>query len=146
MGALVLAWLFMNTDEARSAAVWRSQFYRFIVIGVLSNALGYSIYLLLTHSGLPAKVAMTLMYAIGVCTGYAGNLRYTFASQTGFWQATPRYFAVHLLGYLVTIGIHLIGDLCGSPHQLCQAVSIGVVAILLFFLLSTFVFRPPPCR
>jgi|EndMetStandDraft_8_1072994.scaffolds.fasta_scaffold160384_2 putative flippase GtrA len=129
--------------EALKPAGRRGELFRFIVVGVGSNALGYGLYLLVTYLGVPPKAAMSLMYAIGVGTGFVGNWRYTFGSRTGLRHAAPRYLAAHLLGYLVNFGIHLLGDRFGFPHQLSQAVGICVVAALLFVLFRHFVFPRP---
>jgi putative flippase GtrA len=130
--------------EGGTPAERRGELFRFIVVGVASNALGYGLYLLVTYLGMPPKAAMSLMYAIGVGTGFVGNWRYTFASRTGLRYAAPRYLAAHLLGYLVNLGVHLLGDRLGFPHQLSQAVGICVVAVLLFVLFRHFVFPSPP--
>ena len=132
--------------EAITPTGRRGELFRFIVVGMASNMLGYCIYLLVTHLGMPPKMSMSLMYTIGVWTGYFGNLRYTFANRSGVGNTAPRYLAAQLCGYLVNLGIHLLGDRFGLPHQLSQAVGIGVVAVLLFLLFRTFVFRTPPIR
>ena len=121
----------------------RAQLLRFVAVGVASNALGYGLYLLVTWAGMPPKVAMSLMYAIGVGSGFIGNWRYAFANRAGLRHALPRYLAAHLLGYLVNLGIHLLGDRFGAPHQLSQAVGICVVAAILFLLFRYFVFSEP---
>lgn len=130
--------------EAGTPASRRGELLRFIVVGVASNALGYGLYLLITYLGVPPKAAMSLMYAIGVGTGFVGNWRYTFASRAGFRHAAPRYLAAHVLGYLVNLGIHFLGDRLSAPHQLSQAVGICVVAVLLFVLFRHYVFQTPP--
>lgn len=122
----------------------RGELWRFIVVGVVSNALGYCLYLLVTWLGMPPKAAMSMMYTIGVTTGFIGNWRYTFRHHTGFRHAAPRYVAAHLLGYLVNLGIHFAGDRLGLPHQLSQAMGICIVAVLLFVLFRHFVFPNPP--
>ncbi len=49
------------------------QVARYGVVGVISNLLGYLLYLLVTWLWLEPKVAVTLMYPIGAVAAYFGH-------------------------------------------------------------------------
>lgn len=58
-----------------------SQLVRYGVIGLASNAIGYVLYLLLTSLGMEPKMAMSLLYGIGVLQTFLFNKRWTFGHQ-----------------------------------------------------------------
>lgn len=114
---------------------------RYGVVGVVNNLLGYLIYLLVTWFWLDAKIAVTLMYPIGVVTAYFGHARYSFAYKGRTSLSIGRYAIAHLIGYGANIGmLYFLADKLGYPHQLIQAVAIFVVGVILYFLFRHFVF------
>lgn len=143
MGKRVLAWRCSSVREmpASGAGLYPvRQLLRFAVVGVGSNVIGYLLYLLITYLGVAPKLAMTVLYGVGVFTGFVGNRKYTFAHQGG--RSTGlRYLMAHSLGYLINLSIQLIMvDHLGYAHQLAQALGICVVAALLFVMFKYFVF------
>ena len=48
----------------------RQQFIRYATIGVLLNAALYGSYLLLTHTVMGSRVAMSITYCVGVLIGF----------------------------------------------------------------------------
>lgn len=117
------------------------QLLRFAVVGVASNVIGYLVYLLVTHLGVAPKLAMTVLYGVGVIVGFAGNRSYAFADQGRLMATGWRYLMAHSLGYLINLAIQLvIVDHLGYAHQLAQAVGICVVATFLFVVFKCFVF------
>jgi putative flippase GtrA len=117
------------------------QLTKYGAVGFFSNVAGYSVYLLLTYLGATPKLTMTLLYVVGVCVGFWGNSKYTFAC-AGFKEGVVfRYVVASLLGYLMNLSLlFLFVDCLGLPHQGVQAVAILLVAILLFVLFRLFVF------
>lgn len=122
-----------------TATLW--QLFRFGVVGVLNNLLGYLIYLLVTWLWLEPKVAVTLMYPIGVAMSYFGHARYSFGYQGRTSQALLRFVLAHLAGYGANMAmLYVFSDQLGYPHQVVQAVAIFAVAAILFVLFRVFVF------
>jgi putative flippase GtrA len=127
--------------------VMLGQVFRYGVVGVLNNLLGYLIYLVITWVWLDPKVAVTLMYPIGALTAYFGHARYSFAYSGSTSRGIFRYAIAHLIGYGANIGmLYVFSDRLLYPHQLVQAVAIVVVAGILYLLFRYFVFpnRPLP--
>lgn len=121
------------------------QVFRYSVVGVLNNLLGYLIYLVVTWLWLDPKVAVTLMYPIGAVTAYFGHAKYSFAFRGRTSHGLARYTLAHLIGYGANIGmLYVFSDRFGYPHQLVQATAIVVVAGILFLLFRYFVFPPRP--
>lgn len=125
----------------RHPRLW--QFIRFGVVGVATNMLGYLVYLLVALWVEP-KLAVTLLYPIGVLTGYAGHARYAFDYEGGHGHGLARYLVAHAMGYgLNMLLLAVFVDRLGFAHQLVQFVAIFVVGAFLFVLYRLWVFRVP---
>ncbi|MDC6166121.1 GtrA family protein [Paucibacter sp. XJ19-41] len=122
----------------------RRQLLRYGIVGLSSNALGYLLYLGLTALGLGPKLAMSLLYLVGVLQTFVFNRRWTFGHGGGHGPAFGRYLAAYGLGYLLNLAVlYLLVDRWGQPHAIVQAVMIFVLAGLLFVLQKFWVFRVP---
>ena len=118
------------------------QLIRYGVVGVVSNAAIYFIYLLITYLGVEPKTAMTLVYIIGASIGFIGNRKWTFAHRGDSSSAALRYVLAHLFGYLLNFLIlFTFVDRLGYAHQWVQAVAIMIIAGFLFVVFKYFVFR-----
>jgi len=117
------------------------QLIRYGVVGLLTNLAGYLIYLVVTWAWLEPKLAVTLLYPVGVIAGYFGHARYSFAYQGRTRTGLARYLLAHAIGYGTNIALlYVLTDLLGLPHQAVQMVAIVVVAGVLFMLFKFFVF------
>jgi len=118
------------------------QLIRYGVVGVVSNAAIYFVYLLITYLGVEPKAAMTLVYIIGASIGFIGNRKWTFSHRGDSTIAALRFALAHLFGYLLNFLILLtFVDRLGYNHQWVQAVAIIIVAGVLFIIFKRFVFR-----
>lgn len=121
------------------------QAWRYAVVGLASNLALYAAYLLLTYWGLASKVAMTLLYAMGVIQTFAFNKRWSFGASGTTRVQFRRYCLAYGAGYLLNIsGLFVLSDFLGWPHQLAQGILILVTAVLLFLLQKLWVFRALP--
>lgn len=118
------------------------QLVRFGALGVLTNVLGYLLYLGITYVGVGPKVAMTVLYCVGVCINFIGSRNWVFRSDAKTLGTSIRYVAAYAVGYVVNYGILVVFvDRLGYPHAYVQAASIVVVACYLFVVLKFLVFR-----
>ncbi len=118
-----------------------TQLYRYSLVGIVTNVVGYLVYLLLTYLGTTPKLTMTFLYILGATAGFIGNRNLTFAYKGSLLGSGIRYAIAHFFGYLINFLILFIFvDNFGYAHQLVQAVSIIVVAIFLFTTFKYFVF------
>ncbi|MGN6580943.1 MAG: GtrA family protein [Bordetella sp.] len=117
------------------------QIFSFVLIGVLTNLIGYGIYILLTYYGVTPKFTVTILYPIGATIGFFANRRFTFQHNGRMGVAGVRYLVVQILGYLLNIFmLAFFVDKLGFPHQIIEAFAIAVVAIFLFVSSRLFVF------
>ncbi len=117
------------------------QLFRYGLVGLASNLVGYLVYLLLTHFGATPKITMSILYVVGATIGFWGNRKLTFAHTGNLMGAGVRYVIAHCFGYLINLSIlMLMVDKLGYPHQWVQAAAIFVVAGFLFLVFKFFVF------
>lgn len=117
------------------------QLFSYALIGVLTNVLGYALYLLLTYLWGAPKITMTALYFVGASIGFFANRRFTFRHDGHIGVTGVRYLLAQVAGYLLNLVLLLLFvDWLGLAHQIVQAIAIVLVAIFLFVMLRFFVF------
>jgi putative flippase GtrA len=118
------------------------QMLRFGVVGLASNAVLYLVYLGMTATGIGPKLAMSLVYGIGVAQTFVFNKRWTFNHTGRFDAALLRYLAIYAGGYLANLLVLAwLVDGLGYPHQIVQGMMILVLAGCFFILQKVWVFK-----
>ncbi|MBL8452970.1 MAG: GtrA family protein [Zoogloea sp.] len=118
------------------------QLLRYAVVGIASNALLYLAYLALTSAGVEPKLAMSLLYALGVIQTFYFNKTWSFRHGGTHGPAFIRYCISYGLGYLFNlVALYVLVDRLGHPHQRVQGALILCTAALLFLLQKLWVFR-----
>lgn len=117
------------------------QLIRFGIVGIISNMIGYVIYLLITYAGVEPKLTVSVLYPIGALLNFAGNKKWTFGSSGSNFQTGFRHILVFAVGYVLNIVMLLVFvDHLGFAHQLVQLAAIFIVALFLFVAMKFFVF------
>ena len=120
------------------------QLLSFGVVGVVSNALTYALYLALTSVGVGHKTAMTLVFATSVASTYALNRRWTFSHSGSLARSAPRYLGIYALAYVGNLAaLALLVDVAQLPHRLVMLALIVATACAMFLLQKFWVFAPP---
>jgi putative flippase GtrA len=121
-----------------------TQFLRFAAVGLVSNFFLYLAYLLITGIGMGHKLAMTILYATGVCLTFLFNKNWTFSHRGRYRRTFIGYIFIYLLGYIVNFSaLYVFVDRLEFPHQLVQGVMILVIAVLMFLLQKFLLFTSP---
>lgn len=116
-------------------------FIRFALVGVATNSLGYSAYLLLTFLRVPPLVCISFLYPLAIVTSYLGHQKYTFEHRSSGRQAFLRYMLIQITAYLVNITLlAILPSMLGIPHQIVQLFLIFLIAAILFLLYRLMVF------
>jgi len=119
----------------------QGQFVRYASVGLVSNLGLYLAYLVLTALGLGPKLAMSLLYAVGVVQTFLINRSWSFGHEGRLRGAFARYVASYAFGYTLNLGVlWLAVDRRGLPHEGVQAVMILALAVMLFLLQKFWVF------
>lgn len=124
-----------------------TQAFRYVVVGLVSNGMLYLGYLGLTWAGMGHKLAMSLLYAVGVLQTFVFNKRWSFEHDGATHTALARYVTAYACGYLLNLVVlmTLVDDL-GLPHQWVQGAMICFLAVMLFLLQRYWIFRSPDAR
>ena len=118
------------------------QFIRYAIVGLASNLVGYLLYIVLTSVGLGPKLAMSLLYGLGVLQTFLFNKRWTFGHRGARGSVFFRYCLAYSLGYVINFWVLLIlVDQLGFPHEVVQGVMILSLAVMLFLLQKFWVFQ-----
>lgn len=121
-----------------------AQFTRYLIVGLVSNAILYLGYLGLTAFGMGHKLAMTALYVLGVCQTFFFNRSWSFQDTGSIQGVFVKYAAVYGTGYAINLSLlWLFVDELGLPHQVIQGILIFVVAIFIFSSLRFWVFIRP---
>ena len=127
-------------DQRLHSAV--AEFSRFALVGIVSNAALFLLYLLLTQFGVGHKLAATLVYGLGVLQTFVFNRSWSFRHRGAAGPALGRYVVVYAIGYVVNMAaLVLLVDRAQLPHEWVQGIVIIVLAVLLFVLQKAWVFR-----
>jgi len=120
---------------------WKFQLTRYGIVGAISNLVGYFIYLRITYAGMEHKLAMTLLFLIGILETFFFNKRWTFKHRGFLQQAFVRYSVTYGIAYLLNLlALVFFVDSLGYPHQLVQAIAVITLALMLFITLRVWVF------
>lgn len=118
------------------------QAVRFGIVGLLSNALLYLLYLLLTTGGAGHKTAMTLLFVAGTLQTFIINKHWTFGHRGLTQSSFIKYVIAYGSAYILNLGmLFLFVDLLGCPHQIVQGLMVVVIAGGLFVLQRFWIFR-----
>lgn len=131
----------MDIDDKKISQNFR-QFVIYGIIGITINFISYLIYLFLVYWYMPPKVAMTILYAVGMLTSFFVNRRVTFIDNRGLKKSSWRFVFTYGCGYLINLlFLFLLVDKMEFFHEIIQAIAIFVVAGFLFLMNKYFVFK-----
>ena len=119
-----------------------TQLLRYAVVGLCSNLVLYFLYLSLTRLGLGHKTAMTLLYVAGTSLTFVFNKTWTFGHKGLLGRTFFAYSSIYAAGYIVNlIALYVLVDRLGYDHRWVQGVMIILIALLLFTLQKSVVFK-----
>jgi putative flippase GtrA len=131
----------MEGGTGRAMKKTARQFVRYAIVGLVSNGVGFLLYLGLTFAGMEHKTAMTLLYAIGVLQSFLFNKRWSFQHGGVHGPAFLRYCIAYGVGYVVNLlGLIVLVDYEGYPHEIVQAFMVVSLAVMLFLFQKFWVF------
>ncbi len=118
-----------------------SEKIRFIISGVLSNSIGFFLYLLSVEFGMHPKLSMGILYWVSVFSSFFINRNYVFVDKGNPLISLFRYFSVYLIGYLVSfLFMTIFFDWYGLNHVYSLLIVTGLMVLFFYFLQKYFVF------
>lgn len=115
---------------------------RFLVVGASNNAAMYGLFVLLSLAGVGAIPAATITYFLGMGVSFYFHRRWTFRHAGHPGSAAVRFLVANAAGYALNVALlwYFVHRL-GLPQIPVQFGAIAIVAVLLFVLMRTWVFR-----
>ena len=114
---------------------------RFCIVGLISNAALYLLYLLFTGVGFGHKTAMSILFVIGTIQTFTLNKNWTFQYQEFNKPVLAKYILIYGGAYITNLlGLMFFVDYLKLPHAIVQGVMILLVAVLVFLLQRHWVF------
>ena len=127
----------MPIDRLR--ALWGSTFLRFLVVGALNTAFGYSVYAALILLGLERFAAVLIGTVLGVLFNFKTTGRIVFRSHDN--RLLLRFVLVYVVQYAFNVGLlELLCRGAGFGSLVGQAISLPLVVVLTYELNRRFVF------
>lgn len=131
-----------GVERSGAGKLLRLPLVRFAAVGIINNAIGYGVFVLLSILGLSAIGAMTVSYTIGMGISFFGNRRWTFDHRGPVGSSLVRFLAVNAVGY--GLNFALLSVLVSGlrfPQIPAQLFALAVVAVVSFFLMRLWAFR-----
>jgi len=122
-------------------STFKERVFRYLLVGLSINILGYSLYIALTQLGFNPVSAMSSTYAIFLYLSFYMHKNFTFIESIPD-PSKSIFLIIHATAYILNLSL-----LCffvhffGFPHYFVQAIAIGVVAIYLYLVLNFTVFK-----
>ncbi len=118
------------------------RFFRFCIIGIISNFFFFLFYLFLTNKHIDPKKAMTFVYILAAAFSYLVNKKITFLYKGDILKSGARFAIAHIFGFLLNwLILSIFVEKLKYPHHVVQGLAIFVVAAFLFAVLNFFVFQ-----
>ena len=118
------------------------QVMRYGIVGLSTNALGYVLYLGLTALGMGPKLAMSLLYMVGVLQTFVFNKSWTFRYVGQGRAAFQRHVVLYAAGYGINLLLlAMLVDTLHWPHQWVMAGLVVLMAVFFFVGQKYWVFR-----
>lgn len=109
------------------------------IIGVLSNAFLYLIFLLLLWVDIAPVLASGLCYVFGVTISYIFNRKWTFQSERSHMKDMISFLSAYGVGLIVTLISMYLLTMWIVP-EIAQIIVIGITAVTIYVALHIFKF------
>jgi putative flippase GtrA len=119
-----------------------SQVLRFILVGVLNTAFGYSCFVLFLYFGAHYALAMFLATVVGVLFNFKTIGKLVFRRDEN--KRFIKFLAVYCIQYLLNISLIAAFTRAGLSAYVAGAISLVLVAAVSFVLNKKFVFLDSP--
>lgn len=119
----------------------REQFWRFLLVGAINTAFGYSVFALLYWLGLPYPVAIGLATVVGIAFNFQSSGRLVFGHAP--LSRLPRFVVVYSIVYLLNLAMVAAMLRLGLNVYAANAIAILPLAVIAYMLQRIFVFNAP---
>ncbi|MGY3567528.1 GtrA family protein [Sinomonas sp. RB5] len=133
----------MTPDLRRPGPAALARLFRFVVVGLVNNAVGYGLFVVQSLAGVGHTEAMTVSYVVGMAVSFWGNRAWTFGHDGPLWPTVLRFLGANAVGYGVNyVLLTALVEGWGWPQIPAQLAATAVVAACTFTLMRLWVFPP----
>lgn len=115
------------------------QFFRFLLVGLLNTAIGYSLFVLFSVLGFEAAFALAFTYVFGAISNFFTTGKLVFGATN--LKYFLRFLSVYVAIYAVNLGFLTLLIGAGIEKLISQAILVPFMAILSFLAFKVFAFR-----
>jgi putative flippase GtrA len=131
----------VRPDVPRPGTAALARVFRFVVVGLVNNAVGYGLFVVQSLAGVGHTEAMTVSYVVGMAVSFWGNRAWTFGHEGPLWPTVFRFLGANAAGYAVNYGLlNTFVEGWGWPQIPAQLAATAVVAACTFTLMRLWVF------
>ncbi|WP_457619050.1 GtrA family protein [Lutibacter sp.] len=118
------------------------QSIKFVIVGGINTGITYAIYVALIYIGLHYSIALSLLYIIGIVSGYFMNRYWTFASHKQCHRSFIKYSSSYVIIYFINLLLLALLVNNGLMEAvLAQLVILVITTIISFFIQKKWVFK-----
>lgn len=110
------------------------RFMRFVLVGLLNTAFGYSVYAAFIVLGVTPQIALLMQFVIGAIWNFFTHARLVFDSRG--YRRLPIYLACYALVYAINAILLKLALLAGLGPLVAQALILPITVVLSFVLIS----------
>jgi putative flippase GtrA len=122
------------TSDSIILIIKGNRLVKFILVGLLNTAFGYSIFAIAILLGSPPQLALVLQFFVGCVWNYFMHARLVF-EHDGYRQM-PLYFLAYISIYFVNAVTLALIIRAGATPLLAQAILTPFIAVLSYLLIS----------
>jgi putative flippase GtrA len=121
---------------------WRTEFIRFALTGVITNALALCGFYLLVRAGLDPLIVVSIFYVLSVSLAFVLNKQWSFSHTGDFVTSAARYIVAYVICYILNmLALDYFSKQQGYSPLIVQTVAIIIAAVLLFLAQKFWIFR-----
>ncbi len=119
-----------------------SEKLRFVISGILTNGIGFSLYLIFVELGMHPKLSMSILYWLSVVFSFFVNRAFVFNSKNNPLVSFFKYLAVYLMGYFFSLSfMAFLLDWLSLNHVCSIILANCLMAIYFYFMQKHLVFK-----
>ena len=121
---------------------WRTEFIRFALTGITTNALALCGFYLLVLVGIDPLIVVSIFYVLSVSLAFVLNKQWSFSHTGDFGTSAVRYVFVYFICYILNMfALDYFSKQQGYPPMIVQSIAVIIAAVLLFLAQKFWVFR-----
>lgn len=118
------------------------EFIRYAAVGVGTNVCGFLIYVLFTTLGVSPVLTISIFYPIYLGLAFYLNKKWSFSHKGHISRTAVKYLIAYFCCYILNVAVlKFFNEYLGYSHLIVQAITIIVMALLLFLVQKYWVFK-----